>query len=256
LEFSNKYIVGFAIGLCLVCSTAVSSLAVGLKERQDANRLLDKQVNVLRVAQLISHDEKPTHEQVEEVFKNIKVFVFDQATAKSASVDNVWKFDPRKAEMTFPKKGDAWGKRAKKISLKSMPKTLIAYQVQTPGKECLVLPIYGNGLWSLLRGFLAIDLNTGKVIGITFYEHLETAGLGGEIENPLWQAKWPGKTCFDAQGLPVLDVVKQGKVLSPEFEVDGISGATITSVAVGNMVKLWLGDAGYGPFLQKMREVN
>jgi Na+-transporting NADH:ubiquinone oxidoreductase subunit C len=256
LEFSNKYIVGFAIGLCLVCSTAVSSIAAGLKERQEANQLFDKQVKVLRVAQLIGPDEKPHSSQVEHAFQDIAVLVFDQATAAPAQVDDVWKFDPRKTEMTFPKEEDAWGQRAKKIGLKSMPKTLIAYQIKTPGKECLVLPIYGNGLWSLLRGFLAIDLSKGKVIGITFYEHGETAGLGAEIENPRWQAQWPGKACFDNQGRPILSVVKQGKVLSPEFEVDGISGATITSVAVGNIVKLWLGSSGYGPFLQKMREVN
>ena len=215
MEFSNKYIIGFALGLCLVCSTAVSSIAAGLKERQEANQLFDKQVKVLQVAQLISPDEKPTSSQVEHAFKDIAVFVFNQATAEPTEVDDEWKFDPFKSEMTFTFEEDAWGLLAKKIGLKSMSKILIAYQVKTPGKECLVLPIYGNGLWSLLRGFLAINLSKGKVIGITFYEHGETAGLGAEIENPRWQAQWLGKSCFDNQGRPVLNVVKQGKVLSP-----------------------------------------
>ena len=251
MEFSNKYIVGFALALCLICSAAVSSLAVGLKDKQEANRLLDKQMNVLRVAQLIDDGETPTPEKVAQLFEDIKILTFDQATGNPVTIENKWKFNPLKNSKTDADGVDATDPLAKKVSVKRMPKTLLAYQVNTAGKECLVLPIYGNGLWSLLLGFLAIETDASKVVGITFYEHLETPGLGGEIDNPNWKALWPGKLCFDDNGNPAVEVVKQGAVKNAATQVDGISGATITSKAVGNLVQLWLGDTGYGPFLRQ-----
>jgi len=253
LEFSNKYIVCFALALCLICSATVSSLAVVLKDKQEANKLLDKQMNVLRVAQLIETDEEPNPEKVTRLFEDIEVLTFDQATGNPVEIRNVWKFNPLKNSKTDEGGVDASDPRAKRVAIKRMPKTLLAYRVKTAGKECLVLPIYGNGLWSLLLGFLAIELDTSKVVGITFYEHLETPGLGGEIDNPNWKALWPGKLCFDEDGNPAVEVVKQGAVKNPATQVDGISGATITSKAVGNLVQLWLGDTGYGPFLRQQR---
>ena len=145
MEFSNKYIIGFTIALCLVCSIAASSINTLLKDRQESNKLHDKRVNVLRAAQLIGPQDNPLQDSVEKIFaQEIEVLDFDQATAEKANLKDVWKFDPRKGEVTMPKKKDTWGAMAKAIAVKGMPKTLIAYKINTPGKECLVLPFYGN----------------------------------------------------------------------------------------------------------------
>ena len=97
---------------------------------------------------------------------------------------------------------------------------------------------------------IALTSNGQNVLGITYYQHKETPGLGGEVDNPSWKALWPGKIALDETGQPIISVVKAGAVKNPDFEVDGMSGATITSKSVSNMLHLWLGDAAFGPYLQ------
>ena len=120
----------------------------------------------------------------------------------------------------------------------------------------LVLPIEGYGLWSTLYGFLALDADTKTIRGLTYYQHLETPGLGGEVDNPSWKALWPGRVAFDDTGSPVISVIK-GRAGSPQedpYRVDGLSGATITSRGVTHMLRFWLGEAGFAPYLTRFRE--
>ncbi len=123
--------------------------------------------------------------------------------------------------------------------------------------EKIVLPVHGYGLWSTLYGFLALEGDGNTVAGITFYEHGETAGLGGEVDNPAWKALWPGKAIYADDGRVALKVVKGAvnpKAAGAEHQVDGLSGATLTSRGVENLVSYWMGDAGYGPILKTISE--
>ena len=116
----------------------------------------------------------------------------------------------------------------------------------------VVLPVEGKGLWSTLYGFVALKPDIKTIAGITFYEHGEKPGLGGEVDNPSWKAKWPGKRAFDDNWTPKIMVVKgQAK---DEYGVDGLSGATITSRGVGNLLQFWLGADGFGTYLKNFRE--
>ncbi|MGL4860029.1 MAG: NADH:ubiquinone reductase (Na(+)-transporting) subunit C, partial [Enterobacteriaceae bacterium] len=117
----------------------------------------------------------------------------------------------------------------------------------------LVLPVYGNGLWSVMYAFLAVDIDGQTVKGITFYEHGETPGLGGEIENPNWQKGWIGKKLFDPQGDIAIHIVKGGARPDDINGIDGLSGATLTTNGVQHTMQFWLGENGYGPFLKKVR---
>ncbi len=121
----------------------------------------------------------------------------------------------------------------------------------------IILPVYGKGLWSTMYAFLALDKDFKTVTGVTFYEHGETPGLGGEIENPRWNTLWKGKKAFDENNNVQLEIIK-GVVdrNRPEanYQIDGLSGATITARGVDKMIKFWLGDYGYTPFLNKLRE--
>jgi Na+-transporting NADH:ubiquinone oxidoreductase subunit C len=123
--------------------------------------------------------------------------------------------------------------------------------------DMVILPVHGYGLWSTMYGFLALSGDGQQVRGLTFYQHAETPGLGGEIENPRWLAKWEGRKVFGPAGEVRLQVV-HGNV-DPgsewaEWSVDGLSGATLTADGVSNMVQYWLGDQGFGPFLARLRE--
>ena len=126
--------------------------------------------------------------------------------------------------------------------------------------EQIVLPVYGKGLWSTLYGFLALKADPAAnfpVTGITFYEHAETPGLGGEVDNPKWKAQWPGKTVYDENGAVVAGLKKGGIDPEDPFDkahlVDALAGATITSNGVTDLIHYWLGDEGFGPFIAKLK---
>ena len=110
---------------------------------------------------------------------------------------------------------------------------------------------------STLYGFIALDAKDMSTIrGLVFYEHAETPGLGGEVDNPNWKALWNGKMAFGASGDVRIEVIRGSVVAGrpgSEHQVDGLSGATITSRGVSGLLKYWLGPEGFGPYLDKMR---
>jgi Na+-transporting NADH:ubiquinone oxidoreductase subunit C len=95
------------------------------------------------------------------------------------------------------------------------------------------------------------------VVGFGFYQHAETPGLGGEVDNPLWKGLWKGKTLFDGDGELAVEIIKGGiDPQSPkaEHQVDALAGATLTSNGVNNLLHFWLGENGFGPFLEKLNK--
>jgi len=119
----------------------------------------------------------------------------------------------------------------------------------------VILPIKGYGLWSTLYGFIALESDLKTVAGIGFYEHTETPGLGGEVDNPKWKASWVGKRAYNSDGL-ALEVIK-GKVDlardGADSQIDGLAGATLTTKGVDNLVKYWLGQQGFKPFIDNLK---
>ena len=133
----------------------------------------------------------------------------------------------------------------------------LVYLVKQDQKlDQIILPVRGKGLWSTMYGYVALSADLVTINGITFYQHGETPGLGGEIENKSWQAGWSGKKIHNDQGQPVLRVIK-GKVKTTgeesNYQIDGISGATLTMNGVSNIMAFWFGDHGFAPFLAKYR---
>jgi Na+-transporting NADH:ubiquinone oxidoreductase subunit C len=105
-----------------------------------------------------------------------------------------------------------------------------------------------------MYGYLALEGDGRTVKGLTFYQHGETPGLGGEIDNPSWQAKWVGKEAIAADGDVLLQVVKgEPRGEGADHQVDGLAGATLTARGVENLVRYWLGQQGFGPFLARLR---
>lgn len=118
------------------------------------------------------------------------------------------------------------------------------------GIALVVLPVRGTGYQSTIRAYLALEGDLSTVAAFTVYEHGETAGLGSRITDASWQAQWPGKAIFE-DGQVMIDVVPSGA--DGAYEVDAISGATVTSYAVADMLLFWMGDRGFGPFLENLR---
>ena len=142
--------------------------------------------------------------------------------------------------------------------IKRMPTHMVVYFVKD-GEETVktVLPIYGMGLWTAMYGFIALDSELTTIQGFTFYEHGETPGLGGEIDNPRWKRLWVGKRAFDVEGNLRIKVIKglvDASSSEAAYQVDGLSGSTLTTRGVAQTVRFWLGEDGYGPFFDRMKE--
>jgi len=257
MAFSTKYIVGFAAAVCVVCSIFVAGSAVALKERQDINAVVDKQKQVLKVAGLLKEDETISNAEVAKRFEtNLVPRVVNLETGEYAADVDAAGFDQDKAAKD-PATSEA-APAGNPAKVQRVPKQALIYQLVGPDKaiKALIIPVEGKGLWSTLKGFIALDTDTTTVQGLTFYSHKETPGLGGEVDNPKWKALWPGRKVFDDQWNAKLTVVKgqAGPPADDPFRVDGLAGATLTSRGVTHLVQFWLGADAFGPYLKRFRE--
>ncbi|MBT3565989.1 MAG: Na(+)-translocating NADH-quinone reductase subunit C [Porticoccus sp.] len=239
-----------ALVLCIVCSVIVSTAAVLLRPAQQANKDLDRKTNVLAAAGMLQKGD-----DVNAKFASITARAVDLATGKFTDAVDLDSYNQRKASKDPELSVDLGDADIAKIG--RLPKYMIVYVVEgDAGLEKIILPIKGYGLWSTLYGFVALEADLNTVAGLGFYEHAETPGLGGEIDNPLWKAQWIGKKSYDANNKQALTVVR-GKVdLSRSesiHEIDGLSGATLTSRGVDNLIKFWMGENGFSPFLSNLR---
>jgi Na+-transporting NADH:ubiquinone oxidoreductase subunit C len=117
----------------------------------------------------------------------------------------------------------------------------------------VILPIHGYGLWSTLYGFIALEENGNDIFGLQFYSHGETPGLGAEVDNPRWKSQWNGKKLSDDSGDLLITVAKTVPPEGEEYHVDALAGATLTTVGVDNLVRFWMGAAGFAPFLENLK---
>lgn len=255
MQHSPQYIIGFTAVVCLVCAVFVAGSAVSLKERQDANIVLDRQKKVLIVSGLMGERDKLSATEITELFKaRVTPRAVTLASGDYDDAIDAATYDQRKAAKD-PARSAAVPPNAAKV--RRVPTVGLVFQVRSGSGaiEAIIIPIEGMGLWSTLYGYLALGPDTRTIKGITFYEHGETPGLGGEVDNAHWKSRWKGRLAFDERWVPRIGVIKgmAGSVEDDPYRVDGLSGATITSRGVDSLVKYWLGDSGFGPYLAKVR---
>lgn len=240
-----------ALSLCIVCSLVVSTAAVMLKPMQEKNKALDRKSNILAAAGLLQADQS-----VEQQFEKITTRVVDLRTGKFTDAVDQQSYDQRAAAKTPDQSLDLSAEQdLAKIGRRE--NYSLVYLVEKDGEiDKLILPVRGYGLWSTMYGFLALENDFNTVAGLGFFEHGETPGLGGEIDNPRWKQSWIGKQVFAADGEPELRLIK-GAVdpasKNSEYKIDGLSGATLTSNGVTNLVQFWLGENGFKPFIDKLK---
>ena len=241
-----------ALVLCLVCSVLVSTAAVLLRPAQQANVELDRKRNVLVAGGLL--EPGASAKEVDQAFKTVTTRYVDLRTGKftdEAPAGGSGRAASRieGAHQRLERSEDV----AKIFRRENISEV---YLVEANGKlERVILPVRGAGLWGTLFGFLALENDLNTVAGLAFYEHRETPGLGGEVDNPNWKALWLGREVFDSDGDVAISVVK-GSVdpNNPQaiHQVDGLSGATLTSNGVESLLRFWLGSNGFGPFLKNL----
>ncbi len=240
------------VALCLVCSALVSGAAVGLKPRQQEQKLLDKQRAILDVAGLLQPE--ITTQEIQQRFIARVTPRLLELNSGDFSVRDPAQFDHAQAlrDVTM---SIALDKEQDKAKIKRRTNLVPLWLVndEQGALETIVLPVYGLGLWSMMYAFVALDSDGKTVKGISYYSQGETPGLGGEVNNPAWRHRWVGKKLFDNQGKPAIRIVKGGAHPDDPFAVDGLAGATLTSNCVQNTFDFWLGDSGFGPFLKKVQ---
>ena len=253
MQGSVLYNLGFAAIVCVACAIVVSTSAVALRERQEINQTLDMQRNVLVAAGLAAPAETLEPDEIEARFTPIRQVVIERATGAVTDVDPAG-FDPR-AAAADPDRSEA--APPNNAGLQRVADRALVYELRDDGGELdlVVLPVHGLGLWGILYGFVALDADLETIRGLTYYEHKETPGLGGEVDNPRWKSLWNGRKAFGADGAPAIEVIKglAGPPADDPFRVDGLAGATMTSRGVTNMLRFWLDEQGFGPYLEELR---
>jgi Na+-transporting NADH:ubiquinone oxidoreductase subunit C len=237
---STRKVLTVAFLVCLVCSILVSVAAIGLKSRQVQNQEEEKRRNILQIAGLYD-----PAKSVDEQFKKVRSRSVDLASGQFVAASDA------DSPYVIPTEKDLAG-------IKVRPRSMEVYLVEEDGTlQQMILPVYGKGLWSTMYGFIALAPDLTTVSGFGFYQHGETPGLGGEIDNRSWLSKWPGKVVYNEQGEVKLKVLKgpvDADSVNAPYQIDGISGATLTARGVSNLIAYWLGENGYKPFLAGLRK--
>lgn len=220
----DGYTVFFAAIICIVCSLMLSAASSLLRERQEEQAELDRKINVLRAFGVAVRDaagKKIAADEVNRIFnEHITDVVIDRETGRVLA-------DVRATTLSRDE-------IAKKIRLP-------LYEWREGGEVTkYAFPISGKGLWSTIYGYLALERDLSTIIGVTFYRHGETPGLGGEIEADWFQQQFRGKQVFADGKLQRFEVVK-GKVqdrypAGNAHAVDGISGASLTGKGINQFL--------------------
>ncbi|NND38769.1 MAG: Na(+)-translocating NADH-quinone reductase subunit C [Pseudomonadales bacterium] len=241
---------GVALLLCIVCSVVVSTAAVKLRPLQQINKDIDRKRNILLAAGMYEKGQS-----VDEQFAAIDTRLVDLQSGQFVEGDPS-SFDQRKAAKDPSRSIKLSGSEdIAKISRRENKALVYIVEGDNGELDKLILPVHGYGLWSTLYGFVALEDDLNTVAGLGFYDHAETPGLGGEVDNPRWKAIWPGKQVYKNGEVEL--ALKKGTVSQGEtnasYRVDGLAGATLTSRGVTNLVQFWLGENGFQPFLENYK---
>ena len=266
-------IIAVTLAVCFVCSIAVSMSAVLLREKQNINRELARKRNILTAANVIN-PQQITSAEIEEIFSNVELRLADLNKGVFVDEPDVASYDQRKAEKD-PALSIELSSNNDIASIGSRENYSLVYFISGDNKQVAVFPIRGYGLWSTLRGYLALDTKDYNTIaGLTFYEHAETPGLGGEVDNEGWKEQWRGKMLSDNEGNPAIRLVRgaadgsggatagnwkesdesdEDWVDPAAYQVEALSGASITSNGVNNLLQFWFGDLGFKKLIENIK---
>ena len=262
--------IAIAVALCLVCAVLVSFAAVALKPLQIDNKAADMKKNILDVAGLLEEGA-----DINAAFsEKIEAKIVDLETGDYVANIDADEFDQRKAAKD-PAQSVAIPKDKDIAHIRVKAKYAKVFLVKEVGvTKSIILPMHGYGLWSTLYGFLSLDADGQTVQSINFYDQAETPGLGGEVVNPNWRALWKGKKVYAETDQPSLEkgLITEADIGEPalslikgvvdntkpasQYQVDGLAGATLTSTGVTNLVRYWMSNEGFAPYLKKVRTVK
>ncbi|MEE9572166.1 MAG: NADH:ubiquinone reductase (Na(+)-transporting) subunit C [Candidatus Neomarinimicrobiota bacterium] len=219
---SNLYVLSFMAGITIVLGFLLSFTATSLKDKQDFNIEIDSKKNILRSLNIpADQSQKLSQNDIQKLYdEEITTIYIDES------------------------------------GIKSDEGVLSVYIAKDSGQPTgYSIPISGKGLWSTIYGYIALEPDANTVKGITFYQHGETPGLGGELEKEWFTSNYKGKHIYNEEGELVSIQIIKGQVnkndINAIHQVDGISGSTLTG---NGMNKFIANDLNiYKPFLDRIK---
>ena len=220
---SNSYTIIYSVIIVVIVAFLLAFVFQALKPMQDANVALDKKKQILNSL-------------------NIRDLNDAQADAKYKEVVVADRVIDEKGKVLLP--GTSGGENAGfKLESKDYKEGKLAlYICRVNGETKYVVPVYGMGLWGPISGYIALNADKSTVYGVYFNHESETAGLGAEIkDNKAWQGKFQGKKLFKNGDDKAIALSVEKKVEDPTTQVDAVTGATLTSNGVRDMLHEALG---------------
>jgi NADH:ubiquinone oxidoreductase, Na(+)-translocating, C subunit len=220
---SNSYTIIYSVIIVVIVAFLLAFVFQALKPMQDANVALDKKKQILNSL-------------------NIRDLNDAQADAKYKEVIVADRVIDEKGKVLLP--GTTGGEDAGfKLESKDYKEGKLAlYICRVNGETKYVVPVYGMGLWGPISGYIALNADKSTVYGVYFNHESETAGLGAEIkDNKAWQEKFQGKKLFKNGDDKAIALSVEKKVEDPTTQVDAVTGATLTSNGVRDMLHEALG---------------
>jgi len=231
-----RYTFGFAVVVCAVCGILLSVFSEGLRPQRELNEELDVKKNILKA----------------DVLK-------DPITPRMKAQEVLKVFESKIEELVVDDQGNVVdGKKPKQLTEKDSNLFPLYLYKEDGQLVAYAFPVFGQGLWSTVYGYLALEADATTIRGITFYKHGETPGLGGEIEKAWFQDNFKNKKIYSFEGQRLTPtVVAKGKVADIysgddlDSHVDGITAATLTGNGVTALMDHWI--RVYDAYLSKIR---
>ena len=240
----------------VVCSSLVSAAVVVLRPIQLENKMLERSRNIMQLTDLLPPDQLIGDDEMLDLYKSLDLRMINiDAASYDSGIDPVT-FDQRRAQ-NDPELSIAIPDSQDQARLGRRSRYAPVYLVWNEDRlNRVILPVNGSGMWSMLYGYIALEQDLNTIAGMTFYEQNETPGLGDQITHLHWLEKWTGRQVYDDLGNPRFRI-SEGRVepgsANAEFEVDALTGATVTANAVTDLMHYWFGPHGYQPVLLALR---
>jgi len=212
---SNGYTYTFATVMVILVAVLLSAASLGLKSKQENNVKQEKMQSILS-----SVGVQVDRSGAEEVYNTVieKVLTIKGGEVVSEDRETGFSIDMATA-----------------IKSSNMDREVPLYIANKDGQTYYIVPLRGKGLWGPVWGFVSLESDGNTVVGANFGHKSETPGLGAEITTPMFTDQFPGKKISEAGMFQSISVVKKG-TSNGDYAVDGISGGTITSNGVNDML--------------------
>jgi Na+-transporting NADH:ubiquinone oxidoreductase subunit C len=244
------------LAVALVCSILVSVAAVMLKPVQLRNQLVEKSRNIIGLTGLVEPGQVLSDDEILDAVEQLDIRVLDIESGQFVTDIDPADYDARAARnnpnlsIEIPVADDLAriGRREKYV---------VVYLVWNGDQlQRVILPVYGQGMWSTMYGYIALEADLNTVAAMTFYEQTETAGLGDQVQSRRWLANWQGRQIYGDAG-DIRFRVASGPVApdSPAaaHQVDAMTGATVTGDGVTRLIRYWFGPNGYATLINQLQ---